>query len=570
MFRNNARIYILAVLMSSLALVTACTRTLTDGNSTTDSASAPIPADAVAIQVSANSGLSPWIGRAAIAFNKTRTKLSSGKTAFVQISLVEAGQAVSEMAQTTNLPTIWMPDDAVWTSLLAERGNSSYQSDCVSIAQSPLIIAMWRPIAESLGWPGRPLGWLDIGTLAADPSEWAYYSGGKYGEALRIGQTHPGLSATGMSALLAVVQAARSKTDPVTAADVKDPIAQSSVKAFESAVASFSQSTDKLGETFFQRGSEFMAASIEYESTLINTGGSGDNGLVAIYPYEGTFMAKHPACINTTASPQQIEIARLFRDYLLAPATQQTAMNAGLRPADHRTTREVASAPLSAPFDAEHGVDPTLPKTIFGQQNPDAALAMNSLWQSARKFVNLTLLIDVSGSMRGEKIDNVRIAAKEFIQQMGDNDFLTLITFSDKISILSEHIHVSSVRTKAISQVNAILASGNTSLYDAIGTASGVIKKTTSSETSNVMVLLTDGQDTSSSRYRMNQTLITTASGNATTVFTIAYGQDADQDVLMKLASSGKGNFYAGNAANIAGIYQEMSAAFGGSVGIGR
>jgi hypothetical protein len=53
-------------------------------------------------------------------------------------------------------------------------------------------------------------------------------------------------------------------------------------------------------------------------------------------------------------------------------------------------------------------------------------------------------------------------------------------------------------------------------------------------------------------------------------VFTIAYGSDADQRILKDLALQTNGKFYLGTEANIDEIYQEMSAAFGGAVGIGR
>jgi len=549
------------VVAGALALA-ACSR----APSGTTSKAPVAPANAFRIRVTANAGLTPWIEQAVDKFNQSGTKLAAGKPVFVDVSIVEAGQAVSDMTDGTSLPALWIPDDAVWAAVLAKRGQTGYQANCVSVAQSPLVIAMWRPIAEALGWPGRALGWLDVGTLAADPSEWAYYSGGKYGAALRIGHTHPGLSGSGVSTLLAIVQAARSKTDPVTVADINDPIVQASVKAFEGAVASFSPSTDKMGETLYQRGSDFMGGGVEYESTLINNGGGGgDTDLVAIYPFEGTFMATHPACVNDGADAQTQEAAKLFRDYLLKSDVQQTAVSAGLRPATAS-----AGVSLGAPFDAEHGVDPAQPKVVYGAPSVDTLFAVSNLWQSARKNVNLVMLIDISGSMRGAKIDSVRTAAMQFAQQMGDNDFLTLMTFSDKIRVLIDHKKVADARANAVAQINGIQASGNTSLYDAIGTAAGLLKKSNSAETSNVMVVLTDGQDTSSNQYSMNQKLIDTAAANNTTVFTIAYGEDADQDVLLKLASGGKGNFYAGNTANIASIYQEMSAAFGGSVGIGR
>ena len=40
--------------------------------------------------------------------------------------------------------------------------------------------------------------------------------------------------------------------------------------------------------------------------------------------------------------------------------------------------------------------------------------------------------------------------------------------------------------------------------------------------------------------------------------------------MLKNLATNANGNFYLGSEANIASIYQDMSAAFGGSAGIGR
>jgi Ca-activated chloride channel family protein len=401
-----------------------------------------------------------------------------------------------------------------------------------------------------------------MGSLAADPTSWAYYSGGKFGPAFRLSHTHPGLSGSGASTLLAVVHAARAKSDAVTVNDINEPIVQASVAAFEGTVAWFSPSTDKLGQTLRDRGMEYLGAAVVYESTVIQYGG-GDPGLVAVYPYEGTFMATHPACINGAADPEVQESARLFRDYLVGPEAQQAALANGLRPVN-------SSVPVGAPLDAAHGVDPAQPKVLFGAPGVEAVYAAGELWQSARKDVNLVMLLDTSGSMRGDKIDNVREAAVQFVKQMGEDDFLTLITFSDRPNVLIEHQRVKVARDEAIQRIQDIQARGNTSLYDAIGAAADLIKRTTSTQASNAIVVLSDGQDTSSTRYNFNQSLIDAAAANDTTVFTIAYGDDADKDVLGKLASKAKGNFYLGNEANIGAIYQEMSAAFGGSAGIGR
>ena len=39
--------------------------------------------------------------------------------------------------------------------------------------RTPLVIAMWEPMARALGWPKKPLGFADILRLADDPRGWA-------------------------------------------------------------------------------------------------------------------------------------------------------------------------------------------------------------------------------------------------------------------------------------------------------------------------------------------------------------------------------------------------------------
>ncbi|MBN1890575.1 MAG: VWA domain-containing protein [Thermoflexales bacterium] len=521
-----------------------------------------LPSNAVAIEVRANTSLTPWLSSAVAAFNKANVKTSGGRPVFVNLSTAESGQAVIDMSAGGELPALWIADNEVWVNVLADQGQASFQGQCASVAQSPMVIALWQPIAESLGWPGRSLGWLDIGSLAADPPAWAYYSGGQFGSALRIGHTHPGLSATGANTLLAVVQAAQSKTEAVTAAEIQQPIVQASVGTFEGAVAWFSTSTEQLGQTMRERGISYLGAAVVYESTVVNYGG-GDPALVPIYPFEGTFMATHPACVNSADSPEAQEAALLFRDYLLKKEAQQLAVANGLRPVSTEVT-------LGAPLDAAHGVDLSQPKVIFGQPSVETLYAAQALWQAARKDVYLVMLLDTSGSMSGDKMEAMRQSAIQFVQQMGDDDFITVISFASQPTVLVYNQQVGPARPEIIKALQAMQAVGKTAMYDAIGEGARLVAESSSSQRSNAMVVLTDGKDNSSVTYRFNQQLIAAATAHDTTVFTIAYGADAEKESMTELASRANGNFYLGTEANIAAIYQEMSAAFGGSVGIGR
>jgi Ca-activated chloride channel family protein len=337
---------------------------------------------------------------------------------------------------------------------------------------------------------------------------------------------------------------------------------QASGSASEAAVSWFSSTTDDLGRTMSERGIGYLGAAVMYESTVVNYG-SAEPGLVPIYPFEGTFVATHPACLNATVDAETREAALLFRDYLLSAEGQQMALASGLRPVG-------GGVAPGSPLDEDRGIDLAQPEIIFGSPSVDTVYAVQDLWKAARKEVNLVMLLDTSGSMSGRKIDNARQAAIQFVEQMGDDDFITIIAFSDYPDVVVRYEQVGPARASVIAALGDLGADGYTTLYDAIGDGAAIIAETDSTETTNAMVLLSDGLDTNSYRYDFGPSLIEMAADNDTTVFTIAYGTDADEDLLSELALQANGNYYLGDEASIAAIYQEMSAAFGGSVGVGR
>jgi Ca-activated chloride channel family protein len=517
--------------------------------------------NAVLLDLVANSNLHAWLETAVDNFNDADFETADGLPIYVEYQIVEAGQSVVNMTSGGGIPALWIPDDPVWGEILADQGVGVFADDCDSVVESPLVIAMWRPIAEALGWPGRELGWLDVGSLAADPSAWDYYSGGQYGDSLRLGHTHPGLSASGTGTLLSLVQAAQSKTEAVQPEEIQLPIVQASVGAFEAAVSWFSSSTEGLAQTMRSRGIDFLGAAIVYESTVYEYG-SGNVDIVPIYPLEGTFIATNPACINSSLSDERMQAAEIFRNYLLGEEGQQLALEHGLR--------EVSGESPTTFLSNQDGFDVHQPARVFDAPSVDSVYAAQDLWQSARKDVNLAMLIDISGSMRGNKIASVQDAAVRFVEQMGDDDYISIIAFANETFVLVEYQQVGEGRTAAIDAIRNLEAGGNTPLYDALGVGAALIDRHSSSQYSNALVVLTDGMDTGSTRYDFDRRLFDLVTANGTTVFAIAYGNDADEDLLEELALQTNGNFYIGDEASLILIYEEMSAAFGGNVGVGR
>lgn len=518
------------------------------------------PRNAVVVEVLANSSLMPWLETAVSDFNAARIQNNEGNPYFIVLHEAEAGTAVTRLQDGAPPYALWLPDEPVWADVLAELGNPNFQADCLSTAQSPLVIAMWRPIAETLGWPGLPLGWLDVGSLAADPASWNYYSGGELGDNFRLGHTHPGLSGTGTSTLLAVVQAARLQTEAVTVADVELPIVQASVGAFESGVAWFGNSTENMGRTMRERDMAYLSAAIVYESTVVQHGGGE---IVAVYPFEGTFMASHPACLNQAIPGEVREGALRFREYLVTEEAQQAALAVGLRPVN-------TAVSIASPFDEAHGVNPNQDIAIFDPPSADTIFAVQDLWQQARKDVNLVMVLDISGSMRGNRMRSMQTAAAQFVQQMGADDRISLIVFSSDSEVIVRHALVGESRDKVMADIQNLTAFGSTALYDAIGDGATLIAQTTSPDMTNVLVVLTDGIDNSSRRYRAGPQLYELAAANDTTVVAIAYSSEADARTMQQLAEATNGIFFLSDEASIEAIYDEMSAAFGGTAGVGR
>jgi Ca-activated chloride channel family protein len=355
------------------------------------------------------------------------------------------------------------------------------------------------------------------------------------------------------------VQAAESQQEAVSVEEIQQPIVQASVGAFEGAVSRFSSSTAGLAATMAERGPGFLGAAVMYESDVVHFGRT-EPPLVPVYPFEGTFVATHPACVSGAANATLQQAAVQFRDYLLTEEAQQLAVEAGLRPVN-----EAVSAEALATF----AVDLSQPEIVFGEPSVDSIFAVQELWQAARKDVNLVMLLDVSGSMAGRKMENVRQAAAQFVEQMGDDDYLSVIAFASQPFAVVKYQRVGEARAEIVAAIEQLQAEGDTSLYDAIGDGALLLQDTASPETTNAMVVLTDGLDTISYRYDQESAVGALAPTGAT-VFAIAYGSDADEVLLEEIALRANGNYFRGDEASIAAIYDEMSAAFGGAVGVGR
>src|SRR6266545_350751 len=106
-------------------------------------------------------------------FNAQRTQVG-GRPVAVRAQSVASGDAELRIAKGRLEPVAWSPASSLWgRQLNFDADRSLAPEDNPSLVRTPLVIAIWEPMARALGWPRRPLGFADVLRLANDPRGWA-------------------------------------------------------------------------------------------------------------------------------------------------------------------------------------------------------------------------------------------------------------------------------------------------------------------------------------------------------------------------------------------------------------
>jgi Ca-activated chloride channel homolog len=429
---------------------------------------------------------------------------------------------------------------------LAHGGSSS---SAIPLVLSPVVIAMWEPMAHALGWPDIKLGWSDIAELTSSGKTWKDYGHPEWGP-FQFGHTHPDYSNSGIVSVLAEIYASTGKTRGLTIADVQQPATATFVKAVESGVIHYGESTGFFADQLFTRGPGYLSAAVLYENLVIQ---SRDRTkypnvalpVVALYSKEGTFWSDHPyAILNAPwVDAEHRAAATIFRDFLLAKPQQELALQLGFRPGD-------PSIPISAPFDAAHGVDPRQPQTLLEVPSAEVITAARGVWGQNKKRVDVMAVLDVSGSMNEEdRLERAKAALRTFIQQLDDEDGLGLTVFSSQATVLSPISPLGPKRQQLLDQVSGLIPQGGTRLFDTIREAYQPLSAEPPGQRIRALVVLTDGEDNESQLTAddLARQLEQDEEGQSIKVFTIAYssGAQGSVDALKRIAQASGAKSYA-------------------------
>ncbi|KAJ8046225.1 Inter-alpha-trypsin inhibitor heavy chain H3 [Holothuria leucospilota] len=160
---------------------------------------------------------------------------------------------------------------------------------------------------------------------------------------------------------------------------------------------------------------------------------------------------------------------------------------------------------------------------------------------------DVVFVIDVSGSMSGSKIEQTKLAMSTIIDEIRDFDRFNIISFSTETRIWKENLVEASGQNKeeALTFVNSLNAIGGTDIYQGVMEAVRKLQEledTSSREAFPMIVLLTDGEPTSGVTNTEEIVKLTTdAIHGKIALFSLAFGEDADYDLLEKLSGNNNG-----------------------------
>jgi uncharacterized protein YegL len=121
------------------------------------------------------------------------------------------------------------------------------------------------------------------------------------------------------------------------------------------------------------------------------------------------------------------------------------------------------------------------------------ALPEGAATQVAKLPLNLCLVIDRSSSMRGERLEQVKDAVGRIIDQLGPDDFFSLLTFNDRAEVVMPAQRL--VDRPGLKQaVNRIEAAGGTEMASGLALALQEIQRPLLARGISRIMLLTDGR----------------------------------------------------------------------------
>ncbi len=173
-----------------------------------------------------------------------------------------------------------------------------------------------------------------------------------------------------------------------------------------------------------------------------------------------------------------------------------------------------------------------------------------------RPPVNIAIVMDRSGSMKGEKIQQAKRAALAAIDRLRDEDIVSVVTYDTNVRVLVPATRASD-RDSIRQAIESIQADGNTALFAGVSKGAAEVRKFLDDKHVNRVILLSDGianvgPSSPSELEQLGQSLLK----EKISVSTLGLGSGYNEDLMTSLAAASSGNHvFIENADNLVGVF---------------
>jgi len=153
----------------------------------------------------------------------------------------------------------------------------------------------------------------------------------------------------------------------------------------------------------------------------------------------------------------------------------------------------------------------------------------------------VTLVIDRSGSMRNEKLEQVKEAALQTIAGLHEGEAFNIIIYSNTVQWFSPKPVIKTEATEKAAQryIEGITATGGTNIYDALHTA---LTQDATEGMLPIVLFLTDGLPTvGQTAEAVIRDVVTKSNPHKRRVFTFGVGCDVNAPLLERIAAESRG-----------------------------
>ncbi len=176
-----------------------------------------------------------------------------------------------------------------------------------------------------------------------------------------------------------------------------------------------------------------------------------------------------------------------------------------------------------------------------------------------RPPMNMSIVIDRSGSMSGSKIENAKKAANHIVDQLSNKDYLSIITYDGGVNVLHAQARVSN-KQLIKNKINRIRPGGSTNLMGGAMKGYEEVNETYRSGYINRVLLLSDGQANEgiTDANRIKKIVQAKFREENIALSTFGLGNGYNENLMTAMAENGSGNYYFISRPNdIVGIFKK-------------